>query len=79
MNDTTEHQLSYLVHQSKMNAAITAEEFAIVASIKPRLFRDDNQWCMLWGENLRDGVAGFGDSPILAMYDFNKSWSKKII
>lgn len=55
------------------DAAITAVELAMVASLKPRVFIDGNQWCVLWGENLQDGVAGFGDSPIHAIYAFNKA------
>lgn len=45
---------------------------------KPRLFIDGNQWCALFGESLHDGVAGFGDSPADAMYDFDVQWSKKL-
>jgi len=45
---------------------------------KPRLFIDGNQWCALFGENLQDGVAGFGDSPYLAMQDFDVNWYKPI-
>lgn len=41
---------------------------------KPRLFIDGNQWCALFGENVQDGVAGFGNSPNEAMYDFDKEW-----
>lgn len=32
----------------------------------------------LSGEDLQNGIAGFGDSPELAMYDFDTEWSKKI-
>lgn len=41
---------------------------------KPRLFIDGNMWCALYGENLQDGVAGFGGSPELAYQDFDKNW-----
>ena len=45
---------------------------------RPRLFIDGNQWCALYGENLQDGVAGFGDSPALAMLDWERNWSKRL-
>ena len=35
---------------------------------KPSLYRDGNQWCALLGENIQDGVVGFGDSPDAAMW-----------
>ena len=41
---------------------------------RPRLSLDGNQWCALYGENLQEGVAGFGDSPEGAMADFDKNW-----
>lgn len=44
---------------------------------RPRLFVDGNSWCALYGENIQDGVAGFGDSPANAMWDFDRAWSKK--
>ena len=41
---------------------------------KPKLSIDGNQWCALFGENLQDGVAGFGDSPAKAMLAFDRAW-----
>ncbi len=41
---------------------------------RPKLSIDGNQWCALYGDNLQDGVAGFGTSPEKAMKDFNKHW-----
>jgi hypothetical protein len=35
---------------------------------------DGNQWCALYGDNLQDGVCGFGDSPAAAMQDFDMAW-----
>ena len=44
---------------------------------RPKLIRDGNQWCALHGDDLQSGVAGFGDSPQAAMFDFDKEWCKK--
>ena len=44
------------------------------ALYRPKLSIDGDQWCALYGDNLQDGVAGFGDSPSAAMLDFNKQW-----
>jgi hypothetical protein len=44
------------------------------AVYKPKVYIDGDQWCALYGENLQDGVAGFGASPALAMCDFEKKW-----
>ena len=68
-----------LLHQSLMNAAIEAEEFNLVAILKPKISIDGDRWCVLYGENLQDGVAGFGSSPRLAVYDFNRAWDKALV
>lgn len=47
-------------------------------SMKPRIFPDGNMWCCLYGENLQEGVAGFGETPEKAMSDFDRAimWEK---
>lgn len=44
---------------------------------KPVLSRDGNMWCALFGKNLQEGVAGFGETPSAAMYAFDMAWSDK--
>lgn len=41
---------------------------------RPGLSIDGDQWCALYGDNLQDGVAGFGPSPEKAMRDFDRNW-----
>lgn len=45
---------------------------------RPSLSIDGNQWCALYGTNLQDGVAGFGDTPEAAMKDFDAQWRKAL-
>lgn len=40
--------------------------------------RDGNQWCALFGENIQDGVVGFGDGPDAAMWAFDEAWREKL-
>lgn len=35
-------------------------------------YRDGNQWCALYGEDLQTGIAGFGNTPFLAMIDLRE-------
>ena len=58
--------------------AVACDVGAPSVIFKPRLFIDGNQWCALYGENLQDGVAGFGGSPSMAMRDFDIAWNKKL-
>lgn len=61
-------------HQSKMNALVEAEELNKFALLKPKISIDGNQWCCLYGDNIQDGIAGFGDTPMKAIYDWNKQF-----
>ena len=53
----------------------TIDEYARPAiTMRPRLFPDGNQWCALYGENVQEGLAGFGDTPEMAMLDYDKNF-----
>lgn len=43
-----------------------------------RIGIDGDHWCVLYGENLQDGVAGFGKSPHEAFVDFDKNFFAKL-
>lgn len=45
---------------------------------RPALSLDGDQWCALFGDNLQNGVAGFGKSPDLAYKDFDMAWYNAI-
>lgn len=47
--------------------------------MKPSISIDGNMWCALYGENLQDGVAGFGKSPEEAMAAFDEEWKKELL
>ena len=40
---------------------------------RPRLFPDGDQWCALLGDNLQEGVCGFGETPAAAMAAFDQA------
>lgn len=72
-----QHQLDY-THQSKMNVLVEQEEYNLFALLQPKVSIDGDQWCVLYGENLQDGVAGFGDTVYKAILNFNKNFHKPI-
>lgn len=53
------------------------EQSSAFLMLRPRLFVDGDQWCALYGENLQDGVAGFGDTPDKAMRNFDLNWHEQ--
>jgi hypothetical protein len=65
------------IGQSRLNVAVETEEMNLFAILKPQLFKEGNQWCVLHGENLQTGIVGFGDTPRKAIFAFNKEWDKE--
>jgi hypothetical protein len=51
-----------------------AEQMRPCILLRPELKIDGDRWCALYGENLQDGIAGFGKSPSDAMHDFDKAY-----
>lgn len=44
---------------------------------RPTVVPDGTKWSALYGENLMEGVCGFGDTPEEAMRDFDNNWWKQ--
>lgn len=42
----------------------------IIAAFKPKIYRDGDSWCCLYGENIQEGICGFGENPMNAVYHF---------
>jgi hypothetical protein len=78
MADYTRTHADDLIDESRLAAAIEAQEYNLVAVLKPSITIDGNMWCVLHGENLQDGVAGFGPTPYLAILDFNKAFHRPL-
>ena len=58
--------------EAALTAAYEAGRPAVIW--RPRIFIDGGQWCALYGDNVQDGVAGFGASPAEAMSAFDAAW-----
>lgn len=70
------HEIMY--HQERMNLIVEQEEYNLFQILKPELFTDGTQWCVLYGKNVQEGVCGFGDTPYYAILAFNKAWNTPI-
>lgn len=55
------------------NLALSVQEedlLKIITAFKPKIYLDGDTWCCLYGENLQDGISGFGENPMNAVYNF---------
>jgi hypothetical protein len=43
--------------------------------MRPRVYKDGNKWCALYGGDLMMGVVGFGGTPEEACKDFDAEWN----
>ena len=72
-----------LSHYAQMVAAAyeeaAAEQMRPCVLLKPILKIDGDKWCALYGDNLQDGIAGFGKSPSDAMHDFDKNYHTNLV
>lgn len=68
-----------IIYQTKMGMLSDEAEFTPVRALGASLSVDGNQFCWLFGDNIQEGISGFGDTPHLAMLDFNKCfYTRKI-
>lgn len=58
--------------------AIEYEMTRPTAVFRPALSIDGDMWLALYGENIQDGVVGFGKSPDEATRAFDKAWHEKL-
>ena len=62
-----------MVQNSIQQAVSCYEEPSAI--YRPKLYKDGNQWCALYGDKIISGVCGFGDTPAEAIHDFNQCWN----
>lgn len=76
MRDANLSHYADMASRSAQEAA--SEHMRPSVLFKPTLSADGTLWCALLGENLQEGVAGFGETPGKAMADFdNAFWTAK--
>lgn len=78
-SDSAQRQHNEIMrHQSDIAYYVQKEEYNLFTMLKPKLFIDGNQWCCLYGDNIQEGIAGFGESPWSAIINFNLQWNMPI-
>lgn len=74
MNSINHYQL--LQHQEALNYWISKNDLILVKTFNLKPFKDGNQWCVLLGNNIQEGIVGFGDTPLKAITNFNSSFNQ---
>lgn len=61
--------------QSAYVRPISAPEKLPHELFRPTVYPDGDRWCALYGDNLQEGVAGFGRTPAEAVLAFDVAWA----
>lgn len=70
--------ISHIKAIAQQEVAIVGREWARPSVLfRPSLCLDGNMYCALYGEDLMNGCAGFGETAHLAMEDFDQNWWKQ--
>ena len=64
-------------HYEEMCDLAEKRSLVLLGELKPKLSKDGNMWCFLYGTDLQEGVAGFGETPYKAMLDFEKNFREE--
>ena len=67
-----------LEHSLRQEILIKESDFKLFEMLKPKISIDGNQYCVLLGVNLQDGIAGFGDTLYRTVLDFNNQFNRVI-
>jgi len=70
--------LDHKEHQNKMDNIIQEGEMLNFVLLKPKISIDGDQYCLLYGDDLQCGIAGFGDTIYKAIIDFNLQFHQPI-
>lgn len=65
-----------LEHEERMRLIIMQQEYYRFAMLKPKIYKDGNKWYVLYGDNIQEGICGFGDNPNEAILDWNNNFYK---
>lgn len=82
MNDQwSEIAANGIIHEARMAfaeySAAAWEQSRPSVLFRPTLSADGSMWCALLGDNLQEGVAGFGETPDKAMRAFDEAFTKE--
>jgi len=67
-----DNSIEYASHLGRLEDVMLSPSVLYQKSLKISL--DGNQYCVLMGDNLQEGIAGFGDTLSQAMCDFDKNF-----
>lgn len=77
MNETEQYkcELARNEHAFIMEMLVMERILKRVKILNAKLSKDGDKWCWLYGPNLIEGVSGFGGTPELAAFSFERAFN----
>jgi len=75
IESSQKQQHNDIQHGMNVELLETEQQYKRFSMLNPKIYKDGNQWCVLYGENIQDGIAGFGNTPHEAVIDWEINWS----
>jgi len=66
----------FLLHNEQICNEAERHVYSLFNTLAATLQKDGNKWCVLYGEDLQVGIAGFGDNPHEAILNWGKEMKK---
>ena len=66
-----------LKHDLSMQFEMEKVEYVKFSIMKPKIYKDGNEWCCLLGDNIQYGIVGFGKTPYKAIIEWNRGFDKE--
>lgn len=60
-----------MLHQFELTQFVLRQPHAYM---HPKIFKDGDKWCALYGTDIMEGVAAFGDTPEKAAQGWDLVW-----
>lgn len=74
-----QHELEHRQRMDTLYEQRDAQVAELASMLRLTPYKDGNQWCVLWGANIQEGLCGFGDTPFKALLDFNQNYMSETI
>ena len=69
-DNNTDFSNEFIIHRSVWRILETHAMWECILALGIKPFKDGNQWCFLYGNNIQEGICGFGKTIFDAALNF---------
>lgn len=77
-NEMYESRDRSVAEECNRRAAEERQRMTLFAMLKPKVLQDGDEFCVLYGDDLASGIAGFGKTIHEAIDDFTAQFDKPV-